>query len=260
MPKTSPLAFCARRRIKKCVCYFFARKAGPGRLSKRYGRPAPPEALESDCARAFEHPECPAVAAGGIETMTWGMVPGWLRPGEGESPSAFSRRAESFRKLTLNARCETLFEKPAFREAAKLRRCLVPATEYFEYMRLPSGRAVPHSIFMKGCGIFSMGGVFDFWTDPETGIAVRGFSIITTPANPLAAKIHNGGRNPFRMPFIVRKCDEEKWLDPGLTRAEAERLMAPFPEAEMAARELEGMPPAPVRDAGGAQGEFDFGK
>lgn len=62
-----------------------------------------------------------------------------------------------------------------------------------------------------------MGGVYDIWQHPETGEDIKTFALITTPANELTGYIHNGGKNPNRMPLILKTEDEERWLDPALS-------------------------------------------
>lgn len=160
--------------------------------------------------------EMPVVHDGaepGMECMVWGLVPFWAH-----DPSIG-------RKL-INARAETVAEKPAFRASFAKKRCLVPASGFYEW-KSEKGEKVPFYYQLEGGGHFAFAGLFDTWHDPAGGER-RTFVIITTDVNALVGKIHD------RMPVILHREDEEAWLDgesdPGLL----ENLLAPFPAEEMA--------------------------
>jgi len=160
--------------------------------------------------------EMPVVHDGaepGMECMVWGLVPFWAH-----DPSIG-------RKL-INARAETVAEKPAFRASFAKKRCLVPASGFYEW-KSEKGEKVPFYYQLEGGGHFAFAGLFDTWLDPAGGER-RTFVIITTDVNALVGKIHD------RMPVILHREDEEAWLDgesdPGLL----ENLLAPFPAEEMA--------------------------
>ena len=126
--------------------------------------------------------------------------------------------------MTLNARADTIFDKPSFREPVMKKRCIVPSTGYFEW-RHESGKKIPYYIYLKDEPIFSMAGIYDTWLDTETGNEHATFSIITTDTNPLTDYIHN---TKHRMPVILSKEDEEKWLEPGLSKAKIATLLKPY--------------------------------
>ena len=78
-----------------------------------------------------------------------------------------------------------------------------------------------------------MGAVFDIWLNPATKEQVKTFSVLTVPANDLCAKIHNGGKNPFRMPLIIGRAKEEQWLDHSLDVKDVTSFFKPFESAAM---------------------------
>ncbi|MDL2255323.1 SOS response-associated peptidase [Parabacteroides sp. OttesenSCG-928-K15] len=166
-----------------------------------------------------------------IRVMKWGLVPHWLKA-QGQSEQTI-QKAEQIRLSTLNARAETLFEKPSFRTPIIRSRCIIPSTGYFEYRHNEDGSKTPYFIFCSDSDLFSMGGVWDQWIHPVTHEVIDTFSLITTEANRLTGKIHNGGKNPRRMPLILSPEDELRWLDSTLKKAEIEGLLKPFGEKGM---------------------------
>ncbi|MFD0673768.1 SOS response-associated peptidase [Cohnella sp. GCM10027633] len=126
--------------------------------------------------------------------LRWGLVPSW----------ASDDRVGS---KMINARAETLLEKPSFRTLVARRRALVPADGFYEWKQA-GDKKQPMRITMKDGGIFSMAALYDTWTSPE-GRRISTCSIITTTPNELMADIHD------RMPVIVRPEDEAFWLDRG---------------------------------------------
>jgi len=178
---------------------------------------------------AFAHPELPVITShkvDQIELFHWGMVPAWVRD------RAF---AEQIRKRTLNARLETAYEKPSFQESYRLRRCLVPATAFYEWQHVSKDK-IKYKITTDQ-EIFAFAGLWDTWKDPETHEEWSGFSILTMPANPLMAKIHNSA---CRMPLILRPENEKEWLNMDRIRPEhLEKIVVPYPEEKMKATKIE---------------------
>lgn len=157
-----------------------------------------------------------------IQVYNWGLIPFWAKT---------MHHAEEIRKKTFNARAESIFEKPSFRSSITSKRCLIPSTGFFDW-RHEKGKKIPYFIYVKDQEIFSMAGIYDSWKNPETGRTVTTFSIITTEANPLMHHIHNTN---FRMPALLHREDEEKWLYPELTQNDIESLLEPFDDQEMEA-------------------------
>lgn len=129
-----------------------------------------------------------------LEDMKWGLVPSWAK----EPHSQYS---------TINARAETLAEKPTFKRSLPYRRCLVPVDGFYEWQKVDSSKQ-PYRILMKDQSLFALAGLWDEWTSKETDDILRTFTIITTDANTSMQALHN------RMPVIVSKEDWETWLSP----------------------------------------------
>lgn len=172
---------------------------------------------------AFSFPDCPVITSDPeIQSYRWGLIPFWVKD---------EKQADEIKRMTLNARTDTIFQKPSFREPIMKKRCIIPSTGYFEW-RHEGTRKIPYYIYVKDEPIFSMAGVYDSWLDKTTGEVINTFSIITTEANPLTDYIHN---TKHRMPAILSQKDEEKWLDPALEKFEIEQLLIPFPADQMIA-------------------------
>jgi len=148
----------------------------------------------------------------------WGLVPFWVKGRE---------KAEDIRLKTVNARAESIFEKPSFREPIKTKRCLVITDGFFEWREV-GGKNFPYYIKMKDNDAFAFAGIWDEWRY-ENDIE-RSFSIITTKANPLLAKIHNKKK---RMPVILE--EEKKWLKKDLEKDVIEGMLKPYDQDKMEA-------------------------
>lgn len=215
------------------MCFHNSMSKKAQQLAARYGRKSNVIEIVQDIineqyhVNAFNFPQCPIVTASDeVQTFNWGLIPFWVNSKE---------EVGEIRKMTLNAKAETLFEKPSFREPIQSKRCIIPSTGYFEW-RHEGGNKTPYYIFLKDEIIFSMAGIYDEWLNKETGEAYHTFSIITTPANELTAQIHNTKQ---RMPAILHKRDEERWLDPTLKKEEIQSLLQPYETERMTAYEIE---------------------
>ena len=150
--------------------------------------------------------------------MRWGLVPFWAK-----DPKIGARM--------INARAETVAEKPAFRNALKKRRCLVLADGYYEWQKTPVGKR-PYRIIMRSGEPFAMAGLWETWRDPQ-GNVVPSCTIITTAANDFLSPIHD------RMPVILPREMEELWLDPDTDDAAVlTGILAPYPDECMDAYEV----------------------
>jgi putative SOS response-associated peptidase YedK len=147
----------------------------------------------------------------------WGLIPMWAK-----DPSIGSR--------LINARAETLEEKPAFRGSLKYKRCLILADGFYEWRTSPGGKAkIPYFIHMNDRRPFAFAGLWDSWNSPD-GSQVKTATIITTEPNDLMTLIHN------RMPAILHPRDHAKWLDPSpQTPDDLKPLIKPYPAEEMSA-------------------------
>lgn len=146
---------------------------------------------------------------------TWGLLPSWAK-----DPALANK--------LINARSETVHEKPSFRAAFKRRRCLIPADGFFEWKR--DGKTkTPMFIHMKGRPVFALAGLWEIWNSPQ-GDEIRSCTILTTEANDFMKPIHD------RMPVILDPADYAEWLAPGDVPALAlHALMRPFDSDKMAA-------------------------
>lgn len=151
-----------------------------------------------------------------LTIMRWGLIPFWSK----DSKMAFN---------TINAKAETIAASPAYREAAKHRRCLVPADWFYEWKKLDAKKKQPYAIGMKDDCIFAFAGLWDRWKDKSTGQSLETYTVITTDPNELMEPIHN------RMPVILHRKDYERWLavaDPAQLPLD---LLRPYPAEEMKA-------------------------
>jgi len=179
-------------------------------------------------ADAFTFLKMPVItmdAPSQVQLFQWGLIPHWVKN---------AVDANQLKAQTLNARSETVFEKPSFRSAIVNRRCLIPADGFFEWMD-HGGKKYPHYIFLSSHRIFCFAGICSSWTDKETGELISTFSILTTEANPLMARIHNLKK---RMPVILDEASYASWLDKDLSAQDIQALMKPFPTAEMQAHTI----------------------
>lgn len=202
-------------------------------LKEKYGLEQKPDMDNIYHANAFSNIVSPypiITADDNIQVFEWGMFADWVKhKTASQNPTAEGVvMARKNREAIYNSKAETIFEKPTFKEHIFSQRCLIPSTGYFEYHHPTPKTSVPYYIFLLNDEIFSMAGIYDVWrlNDKNTFIT---FSMLTTAANEFTAKIHNGGANPFRMPLILHKEDEEKWLNPDLKQKEIENLLQVYP-------------------------------
>ncbi len=153
-------------------------------------------------AAAFSLPYLPVITNADkniISFFQWGLIPFWAKN---------MGTAKKIQTGTFNAKSETIFEKPSFKQSIKEKRCLVLADGFYEWHEY-NGKKYPFYIKLKSNEAFALAGIWDTWTDNETGDKKNTFSIITTSANPLIEKIHNTKK---RMPVILKEEDESRWL------------------------------------------------
>lgn len=171
----------------------------------------------------FTFPKMPVItqkSPGRIQLFQWGLIPHWVKS---------KTDADKLRAQTLNARSETVFEKPSFRSYIPNNRCLILADGFFEWMDFQK-KKYPHYIYLKSNALFCFAGIYSFWTDKETGEHFDTFSILTSTANPMLARIHN---SKLRMPVFIQPDQYKKWLTPDLPKEEIQSFFKPYPESEM---------------------------
>jgi len=148
-----------------------------------------------------------------IELLRWGLVPSWAKD-------------ITIGDRLINARGETLTEKPSFKNAFAKRRCLVLADGFYEWHRATDGPKTPYYFKLKSGKPFAFAGLWEFWRSPE-GDELRTCTIITTAANTLVAQHHE------RMPVILPLAAHVPWLSLTTPATELQRLLAPYPPEEM---------------------------
>ena len=151
-----------------------------------------------------------------VRLLQWGLRPRWQKPGAARSIAP------------INARAETLLDKPLFRPLVGHRRCIVPANGFYEWQRT-DGRKQPYYLTTTDGSLLGFAGLYDEAADPD-GEALGSYAIITTAANPLVVPLHE------RMPAILRADDEAEWLSRDVTDPhQVERLLHPYPAEAMVA-------------------------
>jgi putative SOS response-associated peptidase YedK len=173
----------------------------------------------------------PNDGANTADFFLWGLIPVWAK-----DPAIGSR--------LINARGETLAEKPSFRGSFKYKRCLILADGFYEWKAYPGKKTkTPYYIHMRDRKPFVFAGLWDSWESPE-GSSIRTCTIITTEPNELMEPIHN------RMPVILHSRDYEKWLDPSpQTPDNLLPLIKPFPAEDMTAHPVSTLVNKPSNDA-----------
>ena len=173
----------------------------------------------------FVNPNLPVItneSPDTIQMLTWGLIPHWLKD---------TAAARQLQGQLLNARSETIHKKPAFRSLISTKRGLVLADGFFEWRHF-EGQAYPYYIQLNSREPFAFAGLWDNWTNPDTGEGVKTYTIITTWANSLLEQVHNKRK---RMPVILHRADEKPWLEVELTRDAIDSLLVPFEAGKMVA-------------------------
>jgi len=174
----------------------------------------------------FDHPDIPVItgqAPGKIQFYSWGLIPWWAKD---------AADATRLSNQTLNAKGETLFEKPAFRDSVKENRCMVLVNGFFEHHH-HGGKTYPYFIRMKDREPFALAGIWSKWKKVE-GLTRYSFSIITTQGNDLLTRIHNNPKlEGPRMPFILPRELEKTWIREGLDPQEIKDLIQPYPSESL---------------------------
>jgi putative SOS response-associated peptidase YedK len=164
-----------------------------------------------------------------VENVRWGLIPHWAKD-------------PKIAQKLMNARAETLFEKPSFRDAVRRRRCLILADGFYEWRKTPQGRRVPVYVRLKSQEPFGFAGLWETWSSPD-GQTLKTCTIITTEPNELIKPIHD------RMPVIVPREFEDVWLDPTpKAREELERVLRPYRAEELELFEVSSLVNSPTND------------
>lgn len=172
---------------------------------------------------AFDMPLLPAIRGEdpeSIRLLRWGLIPFWVKDG---------KAAAEIRMKTFNARGETILEKPSFRAAAKYRRCIILVRGFYEWQQREKEK-IPHYIYLEEETPVAMAGLYEDWTDPDSGEIHETCTIVTMAANALMEKIHNTKK---RMPVMLDPVNEKAWIDPDLSPEKAYDYLKPVDEQLM---------------------------
>jgi putative SOS response-associated peptidase YedK len=143
-----------------------------------------------------------------IHLYRWGLIPFWAKD-------------IKIGSKMINARIESIAEKPAFRQAFEKRRCIVPFDGYYEWMKTPGGK-IPYRIRVTNTEIFTVAGLYEFWRGPD-GNSINSFTLITKEADPKIAHLHD------RMPLILLPEQEKLWLDATVPTKDVMNALEPVP-------------------------------
>jgi putative SOS response-associated peptidase YedK len=160
-----------------------------------------------------------------LAMLRWGLIPHWAK----DAKIAYK---------TINARTETVDIAPSFREAYRARRCLIPTSGFYEWMKTPVGRQ-PYLIGFKDGRPFAFAGLWERWKDRESGEKIETFTIITGQPNKVAANIHS------RMPVIIDPRDFDRWLTAAEPPAD---LLKPYPPKDMTTYPVSKAVNSPAKD------------
>jgi len=153
-----------------------------------------------------------------IDFARWGLIPSWTKSINKSTP-------------LINARSESLTQKPSFKQAYKKRRCLIPASGFFEWKKVKGGKQT-YFIRLKTKGLFAFAGLWEQWVAPDQK-SVTSCTVITTQANTLLSAVHD------RMPVILPVSGYDTWLEPDITdENKLNSLLIPYPSIEMEAFEV----------------------
>lgn len=188
------------------MCSRYTVAQDPKLVAERFGvSPAPGQNPRFNLAPSQEAPVLLAAPDKRLAMLRWGLLPAWAK-----GPQA---------KPQINARAETLADKPFFREAYRWRRALVPADGWYEWPKKGADKS-PRYFSLKSGELFAFAGIW------EPG----NFAMVTTEPNPLVARFHD------RMPVVLPRDLEDEWLDPKTPAARLQELLRPFPSDLMDAR------------------------
>lgn len=185
------------------MCYTVKQTSDAVKLVNRFKAEFTNQAqlLQADMISGFTYPLLPVITnqeTSKIQLFHWGLIPTWSKD-------------KDFRKNTLNAKMETIAEKPSFRASVE-KRCLILVDGFYEYQWLdPKGKTKQRYLMtLPDKEPFALAGIWNTWTDRENGEVLDTFSILTTQANAQMSEIHNTKK---RMPIILTKDNEMDWLN-----------------------------------------------
>lgn len=219
------------------MCYHASVSATYEQLEKAYDRPFTGSVFPSFSSKTdivsyhsngFDFPLLPIITNDNpneFQLFRWGLIPAWVKNFE---------QASQLRTSTLNARAESVLEKPSFKLAAQKRRGIVPVTGFFEWKDSKVYGKIPHYIYPKEGGYFSLAVIYEDWTNSAEDKMYETFSILTCEANDLMASIHS----KHRMPVILSEEGSKVWLNSTETNDTHLSLLKPFSSEAMKAHSI----------------------
>lgn len=221
-----------KERIYKDAIRSGARKEELDRLLKEIERIKESHGIPYFHANGFAHPQL--LTFDHLENQFhlrpryWGLIPAWVKSEE---------QASEIWNRTINARGETIFEKPAFRDAAKQARIVLPLDGFFEHFHF-AGNSYPHLIERKDGESMLIGGLQSEWLNQATGEILETFTIVTTKANQMMSQIHNNPKlKESRMPLILNDDDCEQWMQGSVE--DVKELIRPNIDIELKAKTVQ---------------------
>ena len=205
------------------MCGRFAFWITRKRLKEEFDLPGPEDALPeippryniapgTDIAAVRNLPDKPRELA----MLRWGLIPSWAKD-----------KKTGYRMI--NARAESVMKKPAFRNAFRYRRCLIPASGFYEWQKR-DGKKQPWFITLRDTDLFAFAGLWERWKNPENeSEVIESCTIITTDSNELVRPLHN------RMPVVLERPDYERWLSRQTPDRDLAALLRPLPSSKMTA-------------------------
>jgi len=198
------------------MCYRYSISSKPEVLEKKFSATFTQPFTPKYHVFAFSEQKLPVITNKNpdkIQLFSWGLIPFWTKD---------NTQAKIIQKQTANARVETIYEKPAFRHAAKHHHCLILADGFFEWRQYKDLK-YPYYIYLKNREPFAFAGLWDEWEDKQNNQIIYSFSILTTTANKLLEKIHNTKK---RMPVIVEAEKQPLWISNSFKQEDIQQLLA----------------------------------
>ncbi len=199
------------------MCYTIEKNLTRDELEKRFGKNFKPNRPFSPGKRVsgFSFPDVPVIKLQepeAIDVLHWGLIPFWSKNEES---------AMQIRQKTLNAKAETLHEKPSFRHSVMNKRCMVLTNGFYEWQHVGKQK-IPYYIRLRDDIATPMAGLYDSWTNKDTGEVMDTFTIITTKANSLMEEIHNTKK---RMPVILIPDAADMWIDANTKASDLKHIL-----------------------------------
>jgi putative SOS response-associated peptidase YedK len=219
------------------MCYTVNNNNSAKKVGDKLKKPVSDKQVKmSNFMTGFAHPSMYIVKQESpdfVDVAKWGLVPSFISD---------ETKAKDYFVNTLNAKAETIFEKVSFKKSILPRRCIIPVSGFFEWRDINKAK-YPYYIGVKNEDVFCIGGIYDTWVNKSTGEINTTFSMVTTEANSLMAKIHN---LKLRQPLILDSANAERWIKNDLTQGEVIDLMKPMSEDHMKAHTIKKVSPKNV--------------